>query len=189
MNKAPIEFIPLSETDLPLLADWLSRAHLQKWWREDEITIDRIREKYLPRIFGEDDARPFLVYLDYSPVGYIQYYHARINRDWWPDKPEKGVLGIDQFIADEQHLNKGIGSRMISEFVQRLFDDSGVTEIRVDPRPDNVRAIRCYEKVGFKKVNQIKTHDGPAIMMVLDRKTFLINNPPGRSRHNKGSDR
>ncbi len=172
MKTAPIEFKPLSETDLPLLADWLSRAHLQKWWREDEITIERIREKYLPRIFGEDDARPFLVYLDYSPVGYIQYYHAWINQDWWPDKPEKGVLGIDQFIGDKNNLDKGIGSRFISEFVQRLFDDPEVTEIRVDPRPDNVRAIRCYEKVGFEKVNQINTPDGLAIMMVLNRKTF-----------------
>jgi aminoglycoside 6'-N-acetyltransferase-1b/aminoglycoside 6'-N-acetyltransferase-2 len=185
MNKATIEFIPLSETDLPLLADWLSLPHLQKWWREDEITIERIRNKYLPRILGEDDARPFVVYIDYSPVGYIQYYHAWINQDWWPDNPKKGVLGIDQFIADENNLNKGIGSRFISEFVQRLFEKPGVTEIRVDPRPDNVRAIRCYEKVGLKKVSQINTPDGPAIMMVLDRKTFLNKSPHRNSRHNK----
>lgn len=169
MEKAPVEFKPLSEADLPRLADWLSRPHLQKWWRTDEITVERIRDKYLPRISGEDDARPFLVYIDHNPVGYIQYYHAWINQDWWPDKPEQGVLGIDQFIADEHNLNKGIGSRFISEFVQRLFVDPEVTEIRVDPRPDNVRAIRCYEKVGFKKVDHFNTPEGPAVMMVLDR--------------------
>lgn len=169
MKNALIEFKPLSKADLSLLTVWLSRGHLQEWWRDDEITIEKIREKYLPRILGEDDARPFIVYLDNSPVGYIQYYHAWINQDWWPDKPGKGVLGIDQFIADENNLNKGMGSRFISEFVQRLFADPGVTEIRVDPRPDNVRAIRCYEKVGFKKVSQVKTPDGLAIMMVLER--------------------
>ncbi|NGP75096.1 GNAT family N-acetyltransferase [Balneolaceae bacterium YR4-1] len=173
MKKPSFKFKSLTEADLPMLADWLSRAHLQKWWREEEITIERIRDKYLPRIFGEDDARPYLVYLDNSPVGYIQFYHAWINQAWWPDKPEKGVLGIDQFIAEENNLGKGIGSRFIAEFVKQLFENPEITEVRVDPKPDNERAIRCYKKVGFKKAGQINTPDGPAMMMVLKRKTFL----------------
>ena len=109
------------------------------------------------------------MYLNGKPFGYIQYYHAWINEDWWPDKPEKGVLGIDQFIAHEKQLNKGIGSKFISQFVRGLMDEPGIKEVRVDPRPDNIRAIRCYEKVGFQVVDEITTPDGSAIMMVFSR--------------------
>jgi len=44
---------------------------------------------------------------------------------------------------------------MISEFVELLFKDKSITEIRVDPGPDNLRAIRSYEKVGFHKIQNI----------------------------------
>ena len=82
------------------------------------------------------------------------------------------MLGIDQFLADGDRLDRGLGTAMISSFLARLFADPEVTEVRVDPRPENARAIRCYEKVGFRAVQPITTPDGPALMMVLDRSTF-----------------
>ena len=48
--------------------------------------------------------------------------------------------------------------------------DPAVTEIRLDPHPDNSRAIRCYEKAGFRNLGEMATPDGPAVMMVLPRK-------------------
>lgn len=38
MNHQHFEFLPLSEADLPRLAEWLARPHLQKWWREGEVS-------------------------------------------------------------------------------------------------------------------------------------------------------
>lgn len=163
------EFRPLTEEDLPLLAEWLSRPHLQEWWREGEITLDRIREKYLPRIAGDDDAVPFIVREDGIPIGYIQSYRAWSDPDWWPDSPGEGVYGIDQFIADEDRLNRGVGTAFIRQFVGSLMEDPSIVEVRVDPRPDNERAIRCYEKVGFVRVGDMVTADGPATLMVLPR--------------------
>lgn len=166
MDQHVFEFSPLAESELPLLADWLARPHLQKWWREDEITPDKIRKKYLPRIFRADDARPFLVFMNGISIGYIQYYHAWTNPGWWPDTPGQDSFGIDQFIADEQLLGKGIGTQFISSFIKKLVFVHDVKEVRVDPRPDNKRAIRCYEKIGFKNKGEIITPDGPAVLMI-----------------------
>lgn len=58
---------------------------------------------------------------------------------------------------------------MVAQFVSLLMEDPEVSEIRVDPRPDNPRAIRCYTKVGFREAGRITTPDGPALMMVLER--------------------
>lgn len=167
--KHRFEFLHLTEDDLPMLFKWLNRPHLIKWWGR-EVSLDQVREKYLSRIEDKEAAKPFIVKMNDKPIGYIQYYNAgEGNPDWWSDKPGTDVLGIDQFIADEENLNKGIGTSMISGFIKLLFEDKHVTEIRVDPRPDNLRAIRCYEKVGFQKIKTIITPDGLALMMVLKR--------------------
>jgi len=175
MTNLLFKFQPLNESDLPILADWLNRKHLQEWWRSGEITLDKVREKYLPRIFEKDAARPFIAYLDGKPFGYIQYYWASEgDPNWWPDKPAPGVIGIDQFIADESQLDKGFGTAMIWQFIRFLLTELDISEVRVDPHPDNLRAIRCYENVGFRKAGQFQTPDGPAVMMVL-KKDFLPN--------------
>lgn len=180
MTPSPrFTFRPLTEEDLPLLREWLNWPHLQEWWREGEVSLDGLREKYLPRIAGADAARPFVALLDGEPAGYIQVYDASAGPEWWPHRPGPGVVGIDQFLADGDRLGRGLGTAMVSAFVARLLEDPAVTEVRVDPRPDNPRAIRCYRKVGFRAVGSITTPDGPALMMVFDRPEPGI--PPGPS--------
>lgn len=170
MEEANFIFQSLKKSDLPLLTDWLNRPHLQKWWRSGEITSEIVREKYFPRISEKDTAKPFLAYLDKKPVGYLQYYSVSGEiSNWWPDEPGEGVVGMDLFLANEENLGRGLGTAMASQFVKLLLKDPKIKEIRVDPRPDNLRAIRCYEKAGFQKIAEIATPDAPAIMMVLKR--------------------
>lgn len=178
-----MDFRPLTEAELQMLCDWLNRPHLQTWWREEEITIDTVRRKYLPRIAGDAAARPFIALEGAEPIGYIQVYRADAGTlNWWPDDPGFGVLGIDQFLADGARLGQGLGTQMVRAFCDRLLGEpefvaltfgeprflrAPATEIRTDPRPDNARAIRCYEKVGFRRITDIVTPDGLAVMMVL----------------------
>jgi RimJ/RimL family protein N-acetyltransferase len=58
---------------------------------------------------------------------------------------------------------------MVAQFVERLLCDPAVTRIQADPRPDNARAIRCYEKAGFRAAGPVETPDGAALLMVLDQ--------------------
>jgi Acetyltransferase (GNAT) domain len=61
------------------------------------------------------------------------------------------------------------GTAMITQFVEFLFRDWAVTKIQTDPTPTNLRAIRCYEKVGFRKVGIVDTPDGSAVLMIIER--------------------
>lgn len=162
-------FRPLTEDDIPMLCEWLNRPHVSQWWRGEQ-SMQQVREKYLPRISGSGDARPFVACVDSEPVGYVQYYAAADGEPgWWPDEPGPDVFGIDQFIGPADRVGRGLGTRMVKEFVAFLMRDDRVGEVRADPSPENGRAIRCYEKAGFERVRDIVTPDGPAVWMVYRR--------------------
>jgi aminoglycoside 6'-N-acetyltransferase-1b len=140
-----------------------------EWWRSYP-SFDAVREHYLPRIRGESVVTPYLAFLRSVPVGYIQaYVAADVGEDWWPDITDRGVWGTDQFLADGSLLGRGLGTRMLRAFVRLLFDDPGVRQIQVDPAAANLRAIRCYQKAGFRPVGPVTTPDGPSLLMVLSR--------------------
>ncbi len=161
-----LQFRPLAEEDLPLMKDWLNSPHLQTWWRQGMLTLKEVHRKYLPRISGQDDARPYLVLENEEPVGFIQYYLVEAGKgEWWPDECGENVIGIDLFIGAEENTGQGLGTRILREFISFVRTIVPVREIRVDPNPENHRAIRCYEKAGFTRGVSFKSPDGPAILM------------------------
>ncbi|MDQ3271395.1 MAG: acetyltransferase, partial [Pseudomonadota bacterium] len=105
-----------------------------------------------------------------QPFAYIQSYVAKDSGGgWWADETDPGVRGIDQSIADAAHLGRGLGTAMVKAFVAKLFSDPQVTHIQTDPDPRNARAIRCYEKAGFRPIGEVLTPDGTALLMICKR--------------------
>jgi ribosomal protein S18 acetylase RimI-like enzyme len=137
------------------------------------VTIDvrPLSSRDLPMLH-EWLERPHVALLDGTPLGYIQSYVAMGSGDgWWEDERDPGVRGIDQFLADASQLGQGLGTRMVRSFVKQLLLDPAVTLIQTDPSPTNARAIRCYQKAGFRAVAEIDTPDGRALLMHADRAT------------------
>jgi aminoglycoside 6'-N-acetyltransferase-1b len=159
----------VTEADLPMLAEWLNRPHVAEWWPGCKSVAD-VRAEFLPCLPDHSRVSPFIVYSDNRPIGFIQSYIAAGAGDgWWPDENDPGVRGIDQFLADKESLGRGLGTQMVRQFVQFLFNDPAVTKVQADPSPTNLRAIRCYEKAGFQKVGPIRTPDGDAVLMLCER--------------------
>ena len=169
-----LRFERLTEADLPMLAEWLNRPHVAEWWADCQ-TLSEVREQYLPILTDGSTVLSYVAYLESFPIGYIQSYVATDAGDgWWPDEHDPGVRGIDQFLADADSLGRGLGTQMVREFVQFLFEDSTVTRIQADPAPSNLRAIRCYEKAGFRRVGVVSTPDGAAMLMVIERPSKVV---------------
>jgi RimJ/RimL family protein N-acetyltransferase len=165
-----IHFRPLTLEDLPTLADWLARPHVAQWWNETP-TVAELTADYGPLIAGELPHRAYIALEEGRPIGFIQSYVAVEchHEGWWLDEDDAGVRGIDQFLADGARLGQGLGTQMVRAFVDHLFADRRVTRIQTDPSPDNPRAVRCYEKAGFRIDRQITTPDGPAVLMYRGR--------------------
>lgn len=164
-----IAFRPLALKDLPLLHEWLERPHVAEWWTPTP-SLEEIEQEFGPLISHQSTTRAYLVLGDEEPIGYIQSYIAKDSGDeWWPDEEDAGVWGIDQFLANAGQMGRGVGTEMVRAFVQLLFTNPDVTRIQTDPSPRNPRAIRCYEKAGFRATREVDTPDGRALLMVCDR--------------------
>jgi len=106
-------------------------------------------------------------------MGLIQSYVVIGSGDgWWENERDPGARGVDQFLADAEQLNRGLGTAMLRAFLAELFSDPAVTVVQADPSPDNHRAIRCYAKAGFAAVGEVVTPDGPALLMRCSRARF-----------------
>jgi RimJ/RimL family protein N-acetyltransferase len=170
MNLTPdseeFRFLPLAESDLVMLHRWLMRSHVREWWAPGD-TVESLRQDYLVNPGG---TQAYIAWFGNAQIGFIQSYVVMGSGDgWWEDETDPGARGIDQFLANIDHLGQGLGSSMIRAFIDKLFSDPAVTVVQTDPHPRNARAIRCYEKAGFKAIAQVATPDGEAMLMRCER--------------------
>lgn len=164
-----LDFRPLRADDLAMLREWLSRPHVAEWWGAAPTQAE-VDDDYAPMLAPGSTERGYIALLDGEPVGFIQSYVVMGSGDgWWDDERDPGALGIDQFLAHADQLNRGLGSAMIRAFVERLFLDPAVTKVQTDPSPRNLRAIRCSLKAGFHEHGEVMTPDGPALLLVRNR--------------------
>jgi AacA4 family aminoglycoside N(6')-acetyltransferase len=171
-HDSDIAFRPMLESDVPVLHEWIQRPHVAEWWGgvDARANIECTRRKYLPRLDPGSSVKCHFALLGGEPIGFIQSYVALgCGNGWWESETDPGVRGIDQFLGDGGMLGQGLGTRMVTAFLQHLFKDPNVTRVQTDPDPANGRAIRCYEKAGFRIVETIVTPDGPALLMIADR--------------------
>ena len=164
MAEHRCRFRPMTERDLPVVAEWLARPHVAERW-DDPAGAQEIAEH-----IDSISVEPFVIELDGEPIGYLQCYDPHLEDNHpYQDQPT-GTVGIDQFIGEEELVGVGHGSRLIAEFVEQLLED-GAPRVLVDPDPANTRAIRAYEKAGFRPIGERTSIYGHALLMAHDAPT------------------
>ena len=131
-----------------MLAGWLAEPHIAEWWDDPEVELAAIREH-----IDSVSVEPLIIELDRQPIGYMQSYDPHLE-DGHPyqDQPF-GTLGIDISIGDPDLVGIGHGSAIVRQFVGELFAE-GAPRVIIDPDPTNGRAIRAYEKAGFRSIGE-----------------------------------
>jgi aminoglycoside 6'-N-acetyltransferase len=52
---------------------------------------------------------------------------------------------------------RGIGTDALETLVEHLLIERGHHRVTIDPAADNLAAIRCYEKAGFRRVGVLES--------------------------------
>jgi aminoglycoside 6'-N-acetyltransferase len=172
-------FRRLTRGDLPMLAEWLGRPHVEQWWQE-EHTLAAVEARYGPSLDGTDPTELFVVERDGEPMGFIQRYLLADNPSWVgslaPTGAPANAAGIDYLVAAVDQLGHGLGPELIGRFVAATwvrYPDIEAIVVDVDQR--NRRSWRALEKVGFGRIwsGHIEADDpsdsGPAHVYAVHR--------------------
>jgi aminoglycoside 6'-N-acetyltransferase len=92
-------------------------------------------------------------------------------------EPRYRCASVDIFLEPSLH-GRGIGTAILRRVVQHLVEERGHHRITIDPATGNARAIRSYEKAGFRAVGVMRQyerdtdgggwHDGLLMELVAD---------------------
>jgi len=168
----------LQRSDLSLMHKWLSAGPAQKWYGKGQASsYQAVADHYMPYIEGRKPTQAFLIRYDDQPIGYIQTYLIRDYPDYSSYvQVEEGAAGLDLFIGEEDFIHKGLGVAIIKKFLgDFVFVNPRVTCCALGPEPDNIGAIRTYEKAGFKYIKSIQLAEAeePERIMVLKKEDFI----------------
>ncbi|MDQ3612407.1 MAG: GNAT family N-acetyltransferase [Actinomycetota bacterium] len=125
---------PLSAADAPTLRAIRLTPEVAAWWGplEDDFPFT-----------DDPDATRFTILRHDAVAGLIQFGEE--------PEPMYRHAWIDLFV-DPGHGRQGLGTDAIVTLVRHLTEDRGHHRITIDPALDNVAAIGCYEKAGFRRV-------------------------------------
>lgn len=178
LTSSDIAFRKLQLTDLPRMHSWLNSPHVREWYdRDKESTLEEITKRYGPKIRGEKPTGCYLVLYRNKPAAYIQTY--KVND--WPDFGDHvgyddATASVDLFIGETNLMGKGFGSLLLRKFLQEIvFSNPDTHTCIIGPEPSNTRAIKAYEKVGFRYVKTLQIPGEPeeTYLMELTREAVL----------------
>jgi aminoglycoside 6'-N-acetyltransferase len=184
-DKVAIRLMRDEISDYELMAKWLTDEQVLEFYegRDNPFPLDKIRETYKHIIAGDDAVIPCLLSYQNIPIGYLQYCALNdlleSDRQLYHLDETDNVYAIDLFIGETDYWNQGIGTKILSVFVNYLFEQLQAEKIVIDPHVDNLRAIRCYEKCGFVKIKLLPAHElhegkySDCWLMATERKKLL----------------
>jgi len=134
----------LAETDVPRIVELGAHPDVARWWPglTPEHVVAKARGK-------DDDVVVFAIVVEGEVAGMIQHYEETDE--------EYRHAGIDLFLGEPYH-GRGLGTDAVRTMARHLVDDLGQHRLVIDPSAGNERAIRCYEKVGFKRVGVLREY-------------------------------
>jgi aminoglycoside 6'-N-acetyltransferase len=150
---------PVAEADFPLLADWLARPHVHRYWHHDH-TIEGVERDFGPGTRGEEPGEDLLVSFDGRPGALVQ--RSRID-DYAEEFAElraiapvpAGAVTVDYLIADPERTGKGLGTALVRAVVAdtwSAYPDAPAVVVGVVA--GNIASWRALEKAGFGRVGE-----------------------------------
>jgi aminoglycoside 6'-N-acetyltransferase len=131
---------PATDSDIAPLADLASHPDVARWWGDNDEGDIRM-EICAPR------AIAWAVEVDGALTGLVV---ATEEND-----PDYRSVELDLFLAGER-LGQGLGADALRTALRYLFEQRGHHRAVIGPDVENARAIRCYERVGFRPVGVLR---------------------------------
>ena len=133
---------PLEERDFGPLVEIGAEPEVARWW-------PRVDAELAEKLAGDDSSVCLTIEYDGRVAGMIQFHEE--------NEPDFRHAGMDVFLSTECH-GRGLGADAVRTLARHLLEDRGHHRLTIDPAAANERAIRCYERVGFRRVGIMRRY-------------------------------
>lgn len=164
-DEARITLRFLTEADVDLLAEWLADPDVHAWYRSGEPTLEALRARYRPIVEGRDPTTAWIVSIDDRPAGYVQCARVAPDSEYGEaldlaEPYRSGSVGIDILLGDPGFRGGGWGPVALRAFLRRIVFGAWRTPAAIiAPEVMNERAIRAYERAGFRWLKTVPIED------------------------------
>src|SRR5690606_2488325 len=141
----------LEEDDLPLFHQWWSDPEIAHYQASDAIRLNQ--EQTNTDLFrtwfkdGPADAGFTIVHASEGrPIGFCNLWGATV-------KNRSAEVAI---ILDKPYWGRGLGTEALRLLVRYAFTEVNLHRLHLSVHAFNPRAIRAYEKVGFRRVGTLR---------------------------------
>ena len=166
MDNIKLTFFEDKSSNYKLLYNWCSQPYIYEWFEQRQLTYEEIVSKYKNKLNSKKQQLFFISY-NKKPIGFVQIYNYE-GKNYKTLTNYSIIIEYDIFIGDKNYLSKGIGTvaiRIINDFI---FNNKGDCII-LRPFKRNVRAIKCYEKNGFRVIDEYNDFD-----TIGNKETFVV---------------
>ena len=140
---------PMNPDDYEINTKWLNDANITQYLSIHNHMVSLLGEKRYLEDTSTKDCHFVIVNLDSDEaIGNIAFDEIDYRNG-------AAVLGI--FIGEENYRGKGYGSEAIKLLLNYGFNELRLHSVTLTVLADNARAIKAYEKCGFKEFG--RKHD------------------------------
>ena len=136
---------PAKQRDEAAFLAILTDPTVDQWWQAVDSAADA------KELATQDEIAVWAIEVDGAVVGMIQADEET--------EPHYRHASIDIVLASGAQ-DRGLGSDAVRTVARWLFEGRGHHRITIDPAAHNARAIRAYERVGFKRVGVLRQYEG-----------------------------
>lgn len=135
---------PATPADAEALTAILADPEVARWW--GRYDAERVRAE----LVNGAGSVVYVIEADDQVVGSVQYFEE--------PAPDYRHASIDLFLHPGWQ-GKGLGTDAVRTIARHLVHDRGHHRLAIDPAVDNERAIRAYQRVGFRPVGVMRQYE------------------------------
>jgi len=152
-----IVLIPIDKEERDDFFELAAKSYGSDWWYDDEKKKKRFKKNFFKdwsedyfNINKPEEGQCFWIVYKGEKIGQVNYNEI--------DKKNKKVE-LDIIIGSQKRLGKGLGTDALKILIEHLFNSFDINKIVISARANNPRAIKAYQKVGFKKEGLLREED------------------------------
>lgn len=141
---------PLEERDLPTCVDWMADREVTRWLSAigEPPTLEEEQDWYDRRRADPDSVMWAIETAEGRLIGNVELRLTPNAR-----RAEMGIV-----VGDKAEWSKGYGTHTVRLVLRYAFKELDLNRVELTTDEENHRAIRCYEKCGFKREGILRQH-------------------------------